>query len=709
MRRSTARLLLAMLLLAFTQQATPQTQSFSLQAIKSYPYPTGLTASATGARIAWAFDEEGKRNVYVAEGPQFQPRKLTGYNQDDGQEITSLSLSVDGNRVVYVRGGDHGGNWGDDQPVNANFDAVMPKVQVWTVPFAGGQPKAVGEGDEPVLSPKSDSLVFIKGGQTWIASVDASTPARNLFTTHGTTGAPVFSPDGTRLAFVSARGDHSLIGVYDMGKASITWIAPAFKRDNNPRWSPDGKRLVFIRNAGGGGGSDSLLARRHQPWSVFTADVSTGKTTEIYKSPQTLEGSVPTTHGGYNLHWAAHDRIIFLSYSDGWPHLYSIAATGGTPLLLTPGSFMAEHITLSEDKQWIYFAANTGPDALDIDRRHVVRVPVDRAGMEVLTPGTGLEWFPAPLGDGSAVALISATAQRPPLPAILPLGQKELQLLAADHIPASFPQSTLVTPRQVVFKAPDGTTVHAQLFRPAGAAAKGPAIVYVHGGPPRQMLLGWHYSDYYANAYANNQYLASLGFAVLSVNYRLGIGYGFRFHQPDRGGRLGASEYQDVRAAAVWLAAQPFVDRDRIGIYGGSYGGYLTALALGRDSRLFAAGVDIHGVHDWTTSTRTPAPTTGYEKSPDADSALHLSYLSSPVSAVRTWTSPVLIIHGDDDRNVQFSQSTDLVQRLEKQKVPMETKVIVDDTHHFMKHANAVAVDEAIADFLTRKLMKRGM
>ena len=682
-----------------------EAQSFTLQAVKSYPFPNELTASSGTNKIAWAFNEEGKRNVYVAEGPAFQPRKLTDYKADDGQEITSLQISADGKWVVYVRGGDHGGNWGDDQPVNTTFTAAMPKVQVWTVPFSGGEPKAASEGDDPVLSPKSDSVVFIKGGQAWIASVGSSS-ARNLFTTHGTTGSLQFSPDGSQIAFVSNRADHSLIGVYTFRDASIKWVSPSFKRDNNPQWSPDGKSIVFIRNAGGGGAPDSLLVKRHQPWSIFAADVSTTKAKEIYKSPQTLQGSVPTTHGGYNLHWAANNKIVFLSYVDGWPHLYSIDAAGGTPMLLTPGAFMAEHITLSPDKRWLYFSGNTGPDALDIDRRHVVRVAVDKAGVQVLTPGVGLEWTPAPLPNGS-VAFLSATAQRPPLPAVLSDNAKEYQLLAQDRISSSFPQASLVTPKQIVFKASDGVTVHAQLFQATNGDAKKPAIVYVHGGPPRQMLLGWHYSDYYANAYAYNQYLASQGFVVLSVNYRLGIGYGYDFHQPKKGGAQGASEYNDVKAAALWLGAQSFVDKSRIGIYGGSYGGYLTALALGRDSKLFAAGADIHGVHDWSNMNRGPAPSTAFEKIPDADSALHLAYLSSPVASVKTWTSPVLIIHGDDDRNVQFSQSTDLVKRLEKKGVPLETMVIVDDTHHWMGHENAVKVGEAIADFFQRKLMKK--
>ena len=220
------------------------------------------------------------------------------------------------------------------------------------------------------------------------------------------------------------------------------------------------------------------------------------------------------------------------------------------------------------------------------------------------------------------------------------------------------------------------------------------------------MLLGWNYSDYYANAYAMNQYLASQGFVVLSVNYRLGIGYGYDFHQPANGGATGASEYQDVRAAAVWLSEQPQVDAARIGIYGGSYGGYLTALALARDSKLFAAGVDIHGVHDWSQQRGGTAPSDRYEKAPDLDAATKVVWTSSPISSVSGWTSPVLIIHGDDDRNVRFNQSVDLVRRLDKQGVPMETLVIVDDTHHWMKHTNALKMGNATGDFFKRKLMK---
>jgi dipeptidyl aminopeptidase/acylaminoacyl peptidase len=374
---------------------------------------------------------------------------------------------------------------------------------------------------------------------------------------------------------------------------------------------------------------------------------------------------------------------------------------------------MAEYISLSPDGKQLYFAGNTGPDTNDIDRRHVVRVPVDRAAPEVVTPGSGSEWTPVALADG-AIAYIGGSSQRPPLPMVRAARSTATIMLGAERMPADFPSAKLVTPKKVVYKASDGVSVHAQLFEPpAGGSGKKPAIIFVHGGPPRQMLLTWHYSDYYSATYAMNQYLASRGFVVLSVNYRLGIGYGFDFHRPADAGAQGASEYLDVKAGAEWLRAQPNIDPARIGIYGGSYGGFLTALALGKNSDLFAAGVDIHGVHDFTTpnsgagAALAAAMTGGRMEGDDRAKAQELAWTSSPIAYVAQWKSPVLLIHGDEDRNVRFSQTVDLVARLKAQGVEYEELVIPDDTHHWMRHANGVRVYDAAAAYFERKLMKK--
>lgn len=681
---------------------TSQTASFSLEQIKSYPFPNELTAAATGSKIAWAFNERGSRNIWVAEGPDFRSRKLTSYEADDGQELTSVSISADGKYVVYVRGGDHGSNFDSAVGVNPALVPVQMKVQIFSVPFEGGEAKSLGEGDEPVITPKSDRVIFSKDRGLWAVPIDGSSPAKRFFYARGEAVAPEWSPDGTRLAFVSNRGDHSFVGIYTNDSTPILYLAPSTSRDSSPRWSPDGKRIVFVRRPGSGGSPEPILEPRPQAWSLWTADAATGEAQQLWKAPFTLKGSPPSTHGGPNLHWAAAGRIVFLSYVDGWPHLYSISENGGTPLLLTPGNYMAEYISISPDKRFMLFAGNAGDDADDIDRRHIVRVPVDKATPMVLTPGKGLEWTPFMTGDSKHIAFIGATSQRPPLPSVIAVDGGQPKAIAEDRLPSDYPSAQLVVPKKVVYKAPDGLEVHAQLFETATGPARKPAIIYVHGGPPRQMLLGWHYSEYYSNSYSQNQFLASRGYVVLSVNFRLGIGYGYDFHRPANAGVQGASEYQDVKAGAEYLQRLPQVDPRRIGIYGGSYGGYLTALALARDSQLFAAGVDIHGVHNWTAERAGPLLENRYEKAPDVQKALDVAWQSSPVSSIDKWKSPVLLIHGDDDRNVRFNQTTDLVRRLEKAGVRYEELVIPDDTHHFMRHANQLRVNAAVLAFFDR-------
>jgi dipeptidyl aminopeptidase/acylaminoacyl peptidase len=226
----------------------------------------------------------------------------------------------------------------------------------------------------------------------------------------------------------------------------------------------------------------------------------------------------------------------------------------------------------------------------------------------------------------------------------------------------------------------------------------------MHGGPIRQMLAGWHYMDYYSNAYALNQYLASRGYVVLALNYRAGIGYGLDFREAEGIGASGASEYNDLLAAAAFLRARPDVDAARIGLWGGSYGGYMTALGLARNSDQFAAGVDLHGVHDWhhwTLADRGNIPLYGLETPP---ALLAAALAASPISSVAGWRSPVLLIHGDDDHNVAFSESIRLAEALRAQGVDYSELVFPDEIHGFLRHASWLKAYQATAAFLDGKL-----
>ena len=698
-------------LIAVAQQSRP----FTVEQILGFPSPENLIASPRGSTIAWTFNERGVRNIYAADGPGFEARKITAYTQDDGQELTQLSFSRDGRTIVYVRGGDHGGRPSEIAP-NPAGDPVQPKVQVWSVSLAGGAPKLIAEGDTPTIAPDGARVAFTRDRRIWIAPLDGSRPAQLAFYARGTSDSPVWSPDGQKLAFVSDRTDHSFIGVFSPGQP-VRFLAPSTSRDSAPAWSPDGKKIVFLRQPGTGGTPRSPLARVETQWELLVADVGGAvspanvPTVTAITSGKSPADPIVQHPGGINARWASDNTLVFLLYRDGFPHAYSLdrPGSGARPKLLTPGPFMVEQMTLSPDGRFLIYSANTGANKDDNDRRHLFKVPVDGATPPTtLTSGTGIEWSPAVTADNQSVAFLASTAQRAPAPSVIPIAGGAPRAIGLNLLPADFPSAQLVTPELVSFRASDGVEAYGQLFRPVGGPARKPAIVYVHGGGPRQMLLGWHNRWEYANDYGANQYLVSRGFIVLSVDYRLSVGYGQAFQFPDNTGFRGASEYRDILAAGRYLQSRPDVDRNKIGIWGASLGGYLTALALGRNSDVFASGVDVHGVHDRlspinTTQMAHALVGDGITEA-DLRQALKVQFESSPIAAVPTWKSPVLLIHGDDDRVVEFRQSIDLKRRLEEKGVHVEELVLPDDVHDSLLWRNWIASISAMSRFFEKTL-----
>jgi dipeptidyl aminopeptidase/acylaminoacyl peptidase len=361
---------------------------------------------------------------------------------------------------------------------------------------------------------------------------------------------------------------------------------------------------------------------------------------------------------------------------------------------LTPGSFEVENVALSQDKSFVVFSTNKS----DVDRRHLWWVKVDGGGPRQITSGESIEMFPTLFDNDRRVAFFHSTARDPFMPFTARTDGSNLKALAPQALPRDFPAARLVVPEQVIFKAADGTEIHGQLFKPASASGKLPALVFMHGGPVRQMLLGWHYLYYYHNSYAMNQHLASRGYMVLSVNYRSGIGYGRGFRLAQHRGARGASEYQDVVAGAKYLRSRDDVDSKRIGLWGGSYGGYLTALGLARDSDIFRAGVDFHGVHDWSVQVA------GLRVPTDTADRIRIARESSPISSVDKWKSPVLLIHGDDDRNVEFAQTVNLVRLLRKNGVYFEELIYPDEIHDFLRHQDWVRSYLLGAEFFDKHL-----
>jgi dipeptidyl aminopeptidase/acylaminoacyl peptidase len=713
-------------LLTQTSQCTAQSNvgAFTLEQILSSPFPTNLVAADHSGRIAWVFAAKGSRNVWIADAPNFDARQLTHYTGDDGMPIASLKLTPDGRTVVYARGSEVNRS---GEVANPTSTVEKPLQQVWAADVDHAAPRLLGElgcdseGCEDIqISPNGKFALWAAKKQIWIASISgdeiprpskevfdkavpaiapakesAAANARPLTSARGDNSEPRWSPDSKKIAFVSDRGDHSFIVLYDFAAQSLHYLSPTADRDLAPRWSPDGSQLAFVR-LGGKRMKQPLIPQTPLPWSIWVYDLAKDSAREIWHSGPALDDSLPELTSEASFQFAAKNRIVFSSEQEGWNHLYSVSTNGGAPALLTAGNFETEDVTLSADKNSVIYSSNQATaDPADIDRRHLWQVSVEGGPPQPLTSGATMEWSPVEVA-GKLVCL-GSTATSPAMPYVVTAHAREM--IAKTALPASFPSAKLVTPKQVIFKAEDGWEIHGQLFEPnPHGSERRPALIFIHGGSVRQMMLGFHYMDYYHNAYAMNQYLASRGYVVLAVNYRTGIMYGRHFREPADGGWRGGAEYKDIVAAGKFLQTLPTVDPARIGLWGGSYGGYLTAMGLAHNSELFAAGVDLHGVHDWSTQDEYP------KDAPDYDAAMKLAFQSSPDAAISTWRSPVLLIQGDDDRNVPFSQTVDLLQRLRAQKVHVEQLVFPDEVHGFLLWRSWLRAYTATAEFFDREM-----
>jgi dipeptidyl aminopeptidase/acylaminoacyl peptidase len=678
-------------------------QSFTLQEVMSAPCNSQLKAAPAGQRFAWVADQQGRRNLWIAEAGSdgsYSARALTHYDADDGIEIGDVTWTPDGQSVVYVRGGDF--EFPEKPAPNPDLLPQGVEQDIWIVAAkGGGEPRKVVEGRSPQVSPNGTTLAYLLKDQVWTINLnDPGAKPEQLFHERGKPESLTWSPNGKLLAFVSGRGDHAFIGVYSYTAKTLSYPVPSTQKDSEPAWSPDGRSIAFLRAPPDVSGIDFKPRRTAEPWSIHVADVETGQDHEIWRAkagPGSVFHEADTDH---QLLWAAGNRIVFPWEGDGWIHLYSIEASDGTAALLTPGDFEVQSVALAQDRKTVYFTSNHfTSDRGDVDRRHLWQVSAGGGEARQLTQGDGIEVAPVVTADGT-IALLRSNARVPIRPAVVG-ANGEMRDVAPQLVPAEFPAAKLVVPQQVIFSSADGLQIHGQLFMPAASGAKHPAIVFVHGGSRRQMLLGWHYMQYYSNAYAMNQYLASLGYIVLSVNYRSGIGYGLNFREALNYGAAGASEFNDVLGAGLYLRGRPDVDGAHIGVWGGSYGGYLTALALSRASDMFAAGVDMHGVHDWNLELNIWQPT--YDPNADKDAA-RIAWESSPLASVKGWRSPVLLMQGDDDRNVQFSQTVRMAAALRAQGTPFEEHIFPDEIHDFLLHRTWLAAYQYEAQFFGRYL-----
>ncbi|MDP9230663.1 MAG: prolyl oligopeptidase family serine peptidase, partial [Bacteroidota bacterium] len=571
-------------LIVFLFAANNSFSQITINDLLSAPFPTELKSDLNGNTIAWVFNNKGSRNIYVAEAPDFSVKQITSYSGDDGIDITNLKFTPDGNKIVFVRGNSANGKGEFANPAQLQ---VTTERTVWIIDKNGNHLRKLGAGANPEIALDGKTLAFISGGQVWSVSLTDTTKAEKLFQARGSQADIRWAADN-KLVFISNRGDHSFIAIYDLIKKSLSYPDPGVDLDFSPVLSPDGKFLAYIRVPNIHNQLPFTAVRTANPWSIRMINLQNGEVKELWKAApgkgSAFFGDLPVDDN--LLWWGSDNQLIFPYEKDGWLHLYALNILNGITRLLTPGSGEIENVELSNDRQTIYYTTNIN----DINRRHIWKLTIADAKTEQLTKENNIEWSPVITSNG--ISFLHSSATRPAWPATLINGN--VADIGSELFPENFPES-LVQPQVITITAKDGMKITTDLFLPPGSKAgeKHPALIFFHGGSRRQMLPGFHYSQYYSNAYALNQFFANKGYIVLAVNYRSGIGYGMEFREALNYGASGASEVNDVIAAGLYLRSRSDVIGNKIALWGGSYGGYLTAHGLARASDLFSCGVDI--------------------------------------------------------------------------------------------------------------------
>lgn len=633
-------------------------EQFTMAAIIATPYIEPPAPSGDGLSLGYLTREAEHRNVYFLRVGE-KARRLVDYPDDDGRNLSSVAVSRDGGAVAYVRGervNRHG-----DSP-NPRSVRELPQQQVWIVGTDNDAPRLLGIGNAPIFTPDDRYILWRSNGMVMAAELAWSNhhllgigePVPFLF---GPRIGMRFSPDGKKVAY--ERG--SAIEVGNLTTRTTVVIPHGNDVDLGPVWSPDSQQLVFRRepsdspglerNWCGGGERYCGPLRSEQPWALWTVALSDLVPHRIWQAKNGvgsvyyhLDQQYSPGQFGDELFWSADDRIAFVWEGDGWRHLYAVSAAGGEATLLTPGDGEVETAAISMDRMRLFYATNIG----DLGRRHISSVGFDGSAARTLTSGDKSQWAPVPLAAGRLAYLGAGWADPPKVSVREASGATRGAGL--PQVAASFPGKFLVKPELVEFAGTDGQKAFGQLFVPQ--RPNGCAIIFSHGGIRRQMLPSFHYMEGYHYLYDMNQYLASRGCIVLSVEYRSSIMRGEAFRNAPGWGFAANSEILDFVGAAHYLMARNDVDASRgVGIYGLSWGGYMTAEALALHSDLFKVGFDMAGVHT----------------APDPAGFAH-----SAVGQLDTFASPLLLIQGDDDMNVDFDDGIVLARALQTRRPQVE-------------------------------------
>ena len=451
------------------------------------------------------------------------------------------------------------------------------------------------------------------------------------------------------------------------------------------QWSEDGKNAVLMGRA----------ADNKDRW-VMLLDPATGKTKVLATVHDDAWVDGP---GAFTLGWLPdNSHVYFESERDGWSHLYSVSIDGGEAKQLTSGPFEVSDVRLSKDKTRFYFTSSEG----SVFQRHLFSMPIEGGARTQITgmPGQNqVDISP----DETMLADVRSYSNKPPELYLFenkPMDEKSaasLKSVTTSPIPEFF-RNDWIDPRLVSFKARDGATVWGRLYVPSNYKGGGPAVLFVHGAGYLQNVHRW-WSSYFRE-YMFNHLLMEKGFVVLDIDYRGSAGYG-RDWRTGIYRHMGGKDLTDHVDAVNYLVKEFNIDPKRVGLYGGSYGGFITLMAMFTEPDVFAAGAALRPVTDWAHYNN------GYTGNilnlPQNDAEAYKQ--SSPIYFAGGLKGALLICHGMVDTNVNFQDTVRLVEKLiELRKTNWEVAPYPVEDHGFEREESWADEYKRILKLFTENL-----
>ena len=500
-------------------------------------------------------------------------------------------------------------------------------------------------------------IYYPRGGDLWQVDVAGATPAA-VWTTPTPESGIVPSPDGTRVGFVRSGTELWVRSLTDGGEVRLTTDARSIA---NPTWSPDGQRLSYVAGAGtvrheqtpeysgtkiiytvtertpgqlhvisaagaktaqaigtpGGGavrwlGPTRLVFDRQSPdykrRTTYVADVATGQARVLREDVDEKFWSITGDAGALPQPSPDGRWIAFVSDRDGWDHIYVMPAGGGDAVQITKGAFEAWRPTWSPDSTRLAFDANE-PERPGTRHLGVATIAPDpsRTGVTMITTGRGTNIAPVWSPDGTRLVYQHTDPQHSADLFVTDATSGAAPHRLSDSMPAGIDHEAFVEPEFVRYPGPDGQPVPGWLYVPHNLdrSRKHPAIVWIHGDGVNQNYDGWHVQRNYAVYSSFHQYLLQQGYVVFAPDYRGSIGYGRDWRQGvymDVGGK----DAKDAWMAANYLRTRNYVDMNRVGVWGLSYGGFFTLIAVTDQPTLFRAAVNVAGVVDYAMYYEDP-------------------------------------------------------------------------------------------------------